>query len=108
MKVTKSRNFDTNLDADRMQKQIKLNTQQTLEEAEEGANSIAPLDMGALRQSSSIHITSNGGYIEWDVPYANKVYHKNNKNPQTTEWDKKDYDRNKAKYLATMKEDIIK
>lgn len=108
MKIIKSKNFDTNLDASRMTRQISDNIQITLEEARDNANEIAPFDTGELRDSAKITMTQNGGEIEWGVPYANRVYHTNRKNPQTTEWAKKDFDRNGDKYLKQMKEGVIK
>lgn len=106
--IKKSKNFDANLDAKRIERQILRNTDAVLEAAKEGANAIAPFDLGGLRDSATIHKTKNGGYIEWDVPYANKVYRTNNKNPQTTEWAKKDAEQNQGEYERIMTEGVIK
>lgn len=110
VKVTKSKNFDANLDAKRMDKQLGRNLFKVGSIAGEGANKIAPYDRGILRNSKRIVFNIARKIFKniWTVPYANRRYYENYKNPHTRLWAKKDYIRNKSRYDRLMNRDIIK
>lgn len=111
VKITKSRNFDRNLNGRAMNKQIGLNTIAGSKRLKQTSNTIAPIDTGALRRDvtivNSITATNPSSKVSWNKDYARKVYFVNNKNPQTTQWISKAYSKDKAVLLTTMKGKVI-
>ena len=104
IKSKKSKNFDTNLDGQRMVEQIFKNTREVGLVAGTNANAIAPQDSGDLRDEKKFKFVETGGGAKatniWDSDYAKTRYESNKKNPQTTRWAEKDYSKNKSKYGA--------
>lgn len=108
IKVTKSPNFDRNLNSTEALRVLSANFKKNLRVARESSNQIAPIDDGTLRKSATVHDTGlTSGYIEWDVPYANRRYFENKKNPQTKEWCKQDYEKHKEGYLKNLTKGVI-
>lgn len=107
-KVKKSKNATANVNGERMDQQIKKNLYVVGNLMRTNANSIAPLDSGVLRNSASVQRMQNKVAVIWTTPYAEKVYKKNKKNPQTTEWAEKDKEKNQQTYLEELNKGVVK
>ena len=108
--------------------QIEKNAKKLIQIAGESANSRAPHDTGNLQKRGNRIYEVNGQVysVEWvahgkmpkkpnsrggttTYPYNYAVarYKLNKKNPQTTEWSRKDYEANKKKYRELITKDVI-
>lgn len=109
MSSKKSNDFDRNLDSGIINKQIIKNLYKASEILKDTSNSIAPIDTGQLRSNVDTTIKQkNEVKVTWEQPYAGKVYEKNNKNPQTTKWIEKGYERKRAVLQKIMKDGVVK
>lgn len=91
-----------------MLSQISDNTKTLGYAFERDANSIAPLDSGKLRNSSTIKNSQFAFTVIWDLPYANRRYYENKKNPGTKKWAQKAVNRNKSRYMEIIKKGVVK
>ena len=112
VKIEKSGNFDKNLDSKLSKEQIRKNTFASSEIWKDEANQIAPIDTGSLRQNTTTKNTTKGNkfvsQVTWNAVYAEERYYTNYKNPQTTRWVEKAYDRKKKQIDSVMKRGVIK
>lgn len=109
IKEKKSKNFNRNLNSKEMKKQIEDNVYEASEILKHTANDIAPIDNGDLRDNVSkpIQVGKTSFKVIWKQPYAGKVYRKNNKNPQTTKWIEKGYNKKKKVLDNTMTRGVL-
>lgn len=108
VRVFKSTNFNANLDGARIANQVRTNLRRVGGVARENSNNIAPYDTGNLRKSSRVLQTIDKVTIEWFAKYADKVFKVNKKNPNTTRWTERDYEKNSEKYLEESNKGVIK
>lgn len=107
MSTKKSKDFDRNLDSVAMAKQIQKNLYKASNILRQTSNAIAPIDTGKLRSNVKTTNSGNVSTVVWEQPYAGKVYVKNNKNPQTTKWIKKGYDKKKKVLDNVMTQGVV-
>lgn len=105
----KSKNFDRNLNSSAMIKQLDKNLEITVNLAGGNANQIVPLDKGNLRRSKKVVKLGVGVWaVTWNLAYAVVRFYKNNLHPQTTRWTERDYEKNGNKYIAEIRNGVIK
>lgn len=108
LKSKKSTDFDRNLNSSVMVQQIRHNQYKGSEILKDTANSIAPIDTGQLRNNVITTKSSESVVVTWEQPYAGKVYKVNKKNPQTTKWIIKGFNRKRQVLLKIMTEGVTK
>lgn len=107
IKEKKSTNFNRNLNSKEMKMQIEKNLFKSSEILKQTSNDIAPIDTGQLRSNVSTKNSGTTSKVKWEQPYAGKVYVKNNKNPQTTKWIEKGYDKKKKVLDNIMTQGVV-
>lgn len=108
MSSKKSKDFDRNLDSRAMNKQIEKNLYKASEILKDTSNQIAPIDTGQLRSNVETKNRNFESNVIWEQPYAGKVYEKNKKNPQTTKWIEKGYNKKRNTLERIMREEVVK
>lgn len=98
--VVKSRNFDNSMKSSKYVSNINRQLKVIAKEHLINSNQLAPFLTGRLRNSTrTIEEAKSTIVNEWYVPYAVLRYLVNRKNPQTTQWAEKAYQRDKERYL---------
>lgn len=108
LKSKKSTDFDRNLNSNAMTQQIRHNQYKGSEILKDTANSIAPIDTGKLRNNVSSKNIGDDIVVTWEQPYAGKVYKVNKKNPHTTQWIVKGFNKKRQVLLKIMSEGVVK
>lgn len=108
MSSKKSKDFDRNLNSPEMERQIKNNLYKASEILKDTSNQIAPIDTGQLRSNVDTNNRGLESNVIWQQPYAGKVYEKNKKNPQTTKWIEKGYNKKRNTLERIMREEVVK